>query len=120
MKEIEKELQNNPSLLSLFKTAVTCNETQIRAAIEKLRELKEHRKSNTFRLISQNGKTYIELCGKSMGTGVERVAFEHGDDGVSLDLKLNMNDFDFMSDGYFDKAESVLLKKEPSNNDGPK
>lgn len=30
-------------------------------------------------------------------------------------FSLFMNDFDFMSDGYFDKAENILLKKEPSN-----
>lgn len=60
MREIEKELQKNPSLLSLFETAVKCNETQIGSAVEKLCELKEHRKSNAFRLISQNGKTYIK------------------------------------------------------------
>ena len=46
MREIEKELQKNPSLLSLFETAVKCNENQIEAAVEKLHELKERRKSN--------------------------------------------------------------------------
>lgn len=46
MREIEKELQKNPSLLSLFETAVKCNETQIGAAVEKLHELKERRKPN--------------------------------------------------------------------------
>ena len=45
MREIEKELQKNPSLLSLFETAVKCNENQIGAAVEKLHELKERRKS---------------------------------------------------------------------------
>lgn len=46
MKEIERELRNNPALISLFKTAVTCNETEINSAIEKLNILKERRRLN--------------------------------------------------------------------------
>lgn len=46
MKEIERELQNNPALLSLFKTAVTCNETEITSEIEELNILKERRRLN--------------------------------------------------------------------------
>ena len=46
MKEIERELQSNPALFSLFKTAVTCNETEINSAIEELNILKERRRFN--------------------------------------------------------------------------
>lgn len=46
MEAIKRELQNNPALFSLFKTAVTCNETEINSAIEELNILKERRRLN--------------------------------------------------------------------------
>lgn len=40
MNEIEKELQNNPVLRDLFRTAVKCDDEQIKEATNMLNELK--------------------------------------------------------------------------------
>ncbi len=45
MKDIENEIKNNPLLLSLFKTAVTCNDSQIKLATEELNTLNKRHDS---------------------------------------------------------------------------
>lgn len=62
-----------------------------------------------FRLVCDGSHTYAELGGKSIGTGVEGVSFEHvsGKD-ISVNLKLNMKEFEFMPDGYFDEVSKEL------------
>lgn len=69
-----------------------------------------------LKILSTGAITYLELCGKSMGTGVENVSFEHiaGDD-VILNLKLRLKDFEFLPDGYFDEVLRKLGGEPPES-----
>lgn len=69
-----------------------------------------------FCLVCDGSHTYAELDGKSIGTGVESVSFEHiaGED-ASVNLKLNMKEFEFMPDGYFDEVLKRLCEEPPEN-----
>lgn len=63
--------------------------------------------SRSIRIESINGKTLVELGGKTLGKGVTAVSFEHDcDNGIAPVLKLTIDckRFRFEPDGYFDKA----------------
>lgn len=67
-----------------------------------------------FRILSAGNVTYMELCGKSIGTGVVSVSYEHvaGED-IFLSLKLRLKDFEFLPDGYFDEVIKKLGEEPP-------
>lgn len=65
--------------------------------------------------ITSNGRvTCVELDGKTIGTGVEAVKFEHDASGeCKLELALDLTDFSFMPDGYFDEFRRALGEEKP-------
>lgn len=71
-------------------------------------------KQGKLKILSTGETTYLELCGKSMGTGVVSVNYEHiaGDD-ILLSLKLRLGDFEFLPDGYFDEVLKKLGGEPP-------
>ena len=73
-------------------------------------------KQGKFKILSTGETTYLELCGKSMGTGVVSVNYEHiaGDD-ILLNLKLSLRDFEFLPDGYFDEVLKKLGGEPPES-----
>lgn len=63
--------------------------------------------NRSIRIESINGKTLVELGGKTLGKGVTAVSLEHDcDNGIAPVLKLTIDckSFRFEPDGYFDKA----------------
>ena len=67
-----------------------------------------------LKILSTGNVTYIELCGKGMGKGVESVSFEHiTKDDIILNLKLRLGDFEFLPDGYFDEVLEKLGGEPP-------
>ena len=70
-----------------------------------------------FRMASNGNATCFELDGKSIGTGVLSVDFTqngYGEDG-RLALLIDLENFAFMPDGYFEKFEKKLVGKVPPN-----
>lgn len=67
-----------------------------------------------FRILSTGNATYMELCGKSIGTGVVSAGYKHvaGED-ILLSLKLRLKDFEFLPDGYFDEVIKKLGEEPP-------
>lgn len=65
--------------------------------------------------ITSNGRvTCVELDGKTIGTGVEAVRFEHNSSGeCKLDLSINLTNFSFKPDGYFDEFRRALGEEKP-------
>lgn len=72
-----------------------------------------------LRIFSDGTHTYAEICGKSIGKGVSSVMYSHdAPNGGKLKLEIDLEDFGFMEDGYFDKAEKKLMEFEPPKVDG--
>lgn len=63
-----------------------------------------------FRFATDGFRTVLELDGKTIGTGVEKVEFLHevGKD-LKLKLDIDVDRFSFLPDGAFDEKESVLM-----------
>lgn len=74
---------------------------------------KETYKLAKFRLASDGNATFIELDGKSMGEGVQSVYFEKEGNSkfAKLELKINLNEFRFAPDGWFDEKEAQLTQE---------
>lgn len=69
-----------------------------------------------FRMVCDGEHSYIELDGKTIGRGVVAVNFSYDPDRMDdpeLELRINLQDFRFMPDGYFDEVERKLLEKKP-------
>lgn len=67
-----------------------------------------------FRLLDDGRGTYLELDGKSMGEGVKSVSYTKvGRESAVLNLEIDLGDFRFMPDGYFDEKEKQLAEMEP-------
>lgn len=74
--------------------------------------------SAKIRILSTGTNTLVELGGKTIGTGVEEVHFcqdRHGD--VKLELTIDVDNFAFMLDGYFDAVERKLAEAKPPEDD---
>lgn len=70
--------------------------------------------SAKFRMASNGETTCMELCGKSIGTGVSAVKFSQNGCGEGyLELSIDLEDFSFMPDGYFDMFEKQLAEAKP-------
>lgn len=61
-----------------------------------------------LRLICDGVHTYAELCGKTIGRGVNSIEFSHENKNVNLKLGINLSEFEFMPDGYFDEVEKKI------------
>lgn len=69
--------------------------------------------------LASNGKvSCIELCGKSIGKSVDHILFEHDTNTNTkrLELGIDLNSFEFLEDGYFDKFEKMLDEEESPEN----
>lgn len=72
-----------------------------------------------FKLLDDGTGTYMELDGKSMGEGVKSVSYTKvGREAAVLNLEINLADFHFMPDGYFDEKEKQLAEIEPPKDIG--
>lgn len=70
-------------------------------------------RNGVVRIATANGKTIVELDGKTMAAGVIMVSFEHncinGElKNPELKLVIDCEHFRFEPDGYFDKAIAYL------------
>lgn len=64
-----------------------------------------------FRFTTDGFKTIVELDGKTMGPGVQRIDFLHeGGEKAKLLLNIDLHDFSFLPDGEFDKREAALME----------
>lgn len=87
-----------------------------------------------FRLFSDGKHTCVELGGKTIGKGITSISFEHdakrpkinakigektvlnvgGEESpTKIELSIDLDDFEFEEDGYFDKVYKMLLEREP-------
>lgn len=67
-----------------------------------------------FCLVCDGKHTYMKLGGKSIGKGIEAVSFDHvAGESARVNLKLNMEEFDFMPGGYFDEASEKMREEPP-------
>ena len=65
-----------------------------------------------FRMASNGTVTCIELDGKTLGTGVESVRFyQNGHGEGKLDISIDLEEFSFMPDGYFDNFEQAIANE---------
>lgn len=72
--------------------------------------------SAKFRMGSNGKATYVELCGKTIGTGVAAVKFSQNGYGEGrLELSIDLDAFSFMPDGHFEEIEKMLAEKTPPN-----
>lgn len=70
--------------------------------------------STKFSITSNGRVTCVELGGKTIGTGVEAVKFEHSAIGeCKLGLSIDLTRFSFMPDGYFDEFHRALNEEKP-------
>lgn len=69
-----------------------------------------------LKIICTGEATFVELDGKTIGSGIEAVKLTHdagsGDD-PRLDIRINLEDFHFMPDGYIKDVEERLEKANP-------
>ena len=64
-----------------------------------------------FRLISSGVYPYMELDGKGLGTGVTGISFEQNETShPSLTLKLDLEDFRFEEEGWFNKKMEQMAE----------
>lgn len=58
-----------------------------------------------LKIVSDGKRTFLELGGKSMGSGVKSVQFSHqGGESVTCKIEIDLANFSFMPDGTFDDA----------------
>lgn len=61
-----------------------------------------------FRLVSDGKHTYMELDGKTIGTGVQRFCVEQQGTDMQLDLSIDLGSFEFMEDGKLDDVAEKM------------
>lgn len=69
-----------------------------------------------LKIICTGEATFVELDGKTIGSGIESVHLTHdaaGGDDPKLDIRINLDDFHFMPDGYINEVEERLTKENP-------
>lgn len=72
-----------------------------------------------FRFASDGFYAVVELDGKTIGTGIQSLEYQHeGGEHARLKLELDLHDFKFLSDGEFDKRESVLMDRADQHTTG--
>lgn len=70
-----------------------------------------------FRLLDDGRGTYLELDGKTIGKGVTSISYNKaGREPATLNIGINVQDFEFDSDGHFDEVEKRLKEIEPPPN----
>lgn len=67
-----------------------------------------------FRLLDDGRGAYLELAGKSMGEGVKSISYtKTGREPATLNIGIDVRDFSFSPDGYFDEVEKRLKEIDP-------
>lgn len=67
-----------------------------------------------IRILCAEGATIVELCGKTIGRGVESVNFHHDGNGdTKINLSIDLENFAFMPDGYFDEVTKKVAEAKP-------
>lgn len=69
-----------------------------------------------LRVLCTGSKTLVELNGKTICQGIEKIVFSHDaedQDYPKIDLRIDLDAFEFMPDGYFDLAAERLAKETP-------
>lgn len=65
-----------------------------------------------FRFATNGFSTVMELDGKTIGNGVEKVEFCHvAGESAKLKVDIDVRDFKFLKDGEYEKLEAVLIGK---------
>lgn len=69
-----------------------------------------------FRFATDGFLTVMELDGKTLGPGVEKVDFFHqAGENATLKLNIDLRDFKYCADGEYDKLEDFLMGKVESS-----
>lgn len=66
-----------------------------------------------LRLITNGKHTFIELGGKTIGRGIEGFHLSQNmryEKEPILDLRINLNQFEYMPDGYFEEVENSMTE----------
>ena len=69
-----------------------------------------------LRILCTGEKTLVELNGKTICRGIEAITFSHdtdNQDDPKIGLRIDLDAFEFMPDGYFDLAAERLAKENP-------
>ena len=72
--------------------------------------------NSKLRILCTGENTLVELNGKTIGRGIKEITFSHdtdNQDGPKIGLKIDLDVFEFMPDGYFDLAAERLAKENP-------
>lgn len=73
-----------------------------------------------FRFATDGFLTVMELDGKVIGPGVEKVEFQHeAGENAKLKIDIDVRDFKYYADGEYDKLEAFLMGK-AEQSDGEK
>lgn len=65
-----------------------------------------------FRVIDDGKNAVVEIDGKTIGCGVERIKYKRdGATGGNLQLVLSLDHFEFLPDGYFDEVEARMRQE---------
>ena len=68
-----------------------------------------------FRFATDGYFTVMELDGKVIGTGVEKVDFHHETgETAKLSMEIDVCDFQYYEDGSYEKKEAFLMDKSQS------
>lgn len=72
-----------------------------------------------FRFATDGFRTVLELDGKTIGSGVQKVDYFHeAGENPKLKLDIDVNSFSFLPDGTFYEKESVLMETSRQHTDG--
>lgn len=72
-----------------------------------------------FRFATDGFQTVLELDGKTIGAGVNKVEFTHeSGEHAKMRLDIDVDAFSFLTDGEFSKRESVLMDKSNQHTGG--
>ena len=65
-----------------------------------------------FRFVTDGFLTVMELDGKAIGPGVEKVDFHHeAGENAKLKIDIDVREFKYYEDGEYDKLEAFLMWK---------
>lgn len=71
-----------------------------------------------LRVITNGKHTFIELGGKTIGRGIEEFHLSQNmrcEKDPMLDLRINLNQFEYMPDGYFEDVEKRMTDTKRPN-----
>ena len=67
-----------------------------------------------LKILCTGDKTFVELDGKTIGTGVNAIEFRHnGGENAKVKISIDLGRFSFMPDGFFEQAEKSIAEATP-------